>query len=489
MTDLNIKPQPRLNAVRLFRLTVTAIRFRFFRSLVTVMVITVAMAFLANMLVFSLGSREILAHAEAEIRETREAASWLGKLDANRSLTALLEEWARLQTGDPAWTEIRQRLDLEPAAMERLTTTARRLDRWRQRLEGYPLADRQAYFPEGAGLPLFQRLSDPAGFAAFTAALPQDHRLRRYLPELRAVAGGTPDLVAGLEDLQQARAVAVSRLRTRGYGPAWLAALEDAPGAFGAALREVGYVLPPETAERLANQARAARLEKAVLAAVPNDPLRSAIAARLRMRPEDFRADLAWDLVREERQAAWLLEAWRRGPTAPPDDLTATDLQELAGLKQRQDRLRAAETEARTRGEGLFGLGERTTVLLGVSLLVCAVGIANAMLMSVTERYREIATLKCLGALDGSILTLFVFEAALLGVAGGVLGSILGTLIAHGLLLGSFGPLFIEAYTLTFWIGAALVAVIAATLLAALAAVYPSLKAARLAPMEAMRVE
>ena len=48
--------------------------------------------------------------------------------------------------------------------------------------------------------------------------------------------------------------------------------------------------------------------------------------------------------------------------------------------------------------------------LIGLSLLVCVVGIANAMLMSVTERFREIGTMKCLGALDSFIVKLFLLE-------------------------------------------------------------------------------
>ncbi|HOT52163.1 MAG TPA: hypothetical protein PLI07_14365, partial [Candidatus Hydrogenedentes bacterium] len=57
--------------------------------------------------------------------------------------------------------------------------------------------------------------------------------------------------------------------------------------------------------------------------------------------------------------------------------------------------------------------GNRATQvwLAAISLLVCVVGITNAMLMSVTERYREIGTMKCLGALDWFVVKLFLIEA------------------------------------------------------------------------------
>ena len=57
-------------------------------------------------------------------------------------------------------------------------------------------------------------------------------------------------------------------------------------------------------------------------------------------------------------------------------------------------------------------------------------GISNAMLMSITERFREIATMKCLGATDGFILKQFLIEAAIQGVVGGTAGMLIGMLIS-----------------------------------------------------------
>ena len=72
--------------------------------------------------------------------------------------------------------------------------------------------------------------------------------------------------------------------------------------------------------------------------------------------------------------------------------------------------------------------------LIAISLLVCVVGISNAMLMSVTERYREIGTMKCLGALDWFVVKLFLLEAGFLGLAGSALGALLG--LATAMLAG-----------------------------------------------------
>ena len=64
--------------------------------------------------------------------------------------------------------------------------------------------------------------------------------------------------------------------------------------------------------------------------------------------------------------------------------------------------------------------------LVIMSLLVSAVGITNSMLMSVTERFKEIGTMKCLGAMDSFVVTLFMFEAAMLGICASVMGWVLG---------------------------------------------------------------
>src|SRR3954454_20863279 len=73
---------------------------------------------------------------------------------------------------------------------------------------------------------------------------------------------------------------------------------------------------------------------------------------------------------------------------------------------------------------------DRQLWLVTLSLIVCTVGIANSMLMSVTERFKEIGTMKCLGALDGFIVKLFLLEAGFLGI----LASLLGWVIGYGVI-------------------------------------------------------
>jgi len=124
-----------------------------------------------------------------------------------------------------------------------------------------------------------------------------------------------------------------------------------------------------------------------------------------------------------------------------------------------------------------------------LSLLVCVVGIVNAQLMSVTERFREIGTMKCLGALDRFILRLFLLEAGMQGLVGAGAGALLGavcSLISGLFQYGSIAIVSIQVKDLMASIG---VAIGVGCLLSLVGVLYPALIAARMQPVEAMRVE
>ena len=133
--------------------------------------------------------------------------------------------------------------------------------------------------------------------------------------------------------------------------------------------------------------------------------------------------------------------------------------------------------------------GNRLKWLAFLSLLMCLAGITNSMLMSVTERYKEIGTLKCLGATDWFIVRVFFLEAAMIGLA----ASFAGTAAGVGVMLGVRGLTegfrsFPEGY------GAELPNIIWTTvaiglLLTVVAAILPAIQAAKMRPSAALRVE
>ena len=124
-----------------------------------------------------------------------------------------------------------------------------------------------------------------------------------------------------------------------------------------------------------------------------------------------------------------------------------------------------------------------------LSLLVCVVGIVNAQLMAVTERFREIGTMKCLGALNRFILRLFLLEAGMQGLAGAGVGALSGALFALINSLLHFGK---TGVTSLIWADVGISILMATSvgcLLSLLGVLYPAFVAARMQPVEAMRIE
>ena len=127
--------------------------------------------------------------------------------------------------------------------------------------------------------------------------------------------------------------------------------------------------------------------------------------------------------------------------------------------------------------------------LVVLSLLVCVVGIANAMLMSVTERYKEIGTMKCLGALDKFIIKLFLLESGFMGLFGSIAGALLGGLMMTIVSSINYGLEVFTKFPVLGFLYYFVVAVILGTVLAVIGAIYPAYTAAKMVPADAMRSE
>jgi hypothetical protein len=125
-----------------------------------------------------------------------------------------------------------------------------------------------------------------------------------------------------------------------------------------------------------------------------------------------------------------------------------------------------------------------------ISLLVTVIGISNAMLMSVTERFREIGTMKCLGALSGFVRTMFLIESAFMGLVGGIVGCLVGfgfSIIAYAFTYGA-GLVWISLGEGIGILGLyALGSLAAGLVLSVLAALYPAQVASNMVPAHALR--
>ena len=120
--------------------------------------------------------------------------------------------------------------------------------------------------------------------------------------------------------------------------------------------------------------------------------------------------------------------------------------------------------------------------IAGISLLVGGIGVMNIMLVSITERTREIGTRKALGAKNSSIRFQFIIESMILCLIGGILG------ILVGFLLGAIAA-SIRGYSAAVPVAAIIVAVGFSMVIGIFFGYYPANKAARMDPIEALRYE
>ena len=174
----------------------------------------------------------------------------------------------------------------------------------------------------------------------------------------------------------------------------------------------------------------------------------------------------AADTSRAQRQITALLRERHNLQKGVEDDFSIRNLAEMANAQQ----------------EGTKTLTTLLASIAAVSLLVGGVGIMNIMLVSVTERTREIGLRMAVGARRFDILTQFLIEALTLSIAGGVIGVAAGLATAKQLASQFNWPLLIRPQIMVIAVGFSAVVGIGFGL-------YPARKASRLDPIEALRFE
>lgn len=188
---------------------------------------------------------------------------------------------------------------------------------------------------------------------------------------------------------------------------------------------------------------------------------------RGRVSTADIQAASASQMADAADQVAALLRQNHHIKPGKPDDITINNQADIAAV---------AEQTTQT-----------FTVLLasiaGISLLVGGIGIMNIMLVSVTERTREIGIRKAIGATRKDILGQFLIESVVLSMMGGLIGIGLG--VGGAMALGRLSP----DYTPIITLSPILLAFTFAAAVGIFFGFYPAWKAARLSPIEALRYE
>jgi putative ABC transport system permease protein len=169
---------------------------------------------------------------------------------------------------------------------------------------------------------------------------------------------------------------------------------------------------------------------------------------------------------RAESQIRALLRDRHRLAESADDDFSIRNLAETASASQ----------------EGISTITTLLNVIAAVSLLVGGIGIMNIMLVSVTERTREIGVRMAVGARGRDILLQFLVESVVLGAVGGVIG------VSAGILIGTIAAKTL-GWSVLFRPAVIVLAVAVSGLVGVVAGIYPAWRASRLDPIQALRFE
>ncbi len=142
-----------------------------------------------------------------------------------------------------------------------------------------------------------------------------------------------------------------------------------------------------------------------------------------------------------------------------------------------------------TRADAMASMRAFLLAIAGVSLIVGAVGIANTMFTSVVEKTKEIGIMKAIGARNRDILLIFVFNAGLIGLAGGIIGVLLGAVLSGALpaLMGSTDPILRGGTLVT--LNSVILALSVSVIIGITAGIIPAYQGSKMKPVDALRYE
>lgn len=484
---IDVQKQKKLSLTRSFKLVLSGISHRLFRSTLTMSVILLAVAFFMAMLSESMFIRSTAIGVDGEIEQLRESAYFLGFISNKPSSLVLSQRLAKAVADDEEMQEYIDISGVSSEALKELANKARLEQVYLRFFEGMDEEKRLQLVGKRSGREIFEFLVDEDEWRGFEKRLEPLKSLivprgtdtfRRFLQDY----GKFTEAMNAFEKAWRKAIEAVEKKTAAFTGDKRLAVwLVEAPDkqvrAWQGMLQESGFRISDETLARIRSHLDKLHLRTRVIAVLTDEEVRKA------WRKEYGRRMTIDEKLMNLTDPAALSILQKK--------FDHESLQQVSSLYKLEKTLNSLEKQLAGKTESTDGgvLSGRQFFLLVISFVVCMVGIANAMLMAITERFREIATMKCLGATDGYILTQFMMEAMMQGCAGGVLGMIIGFALAtlkNGVLFGGYLFKYFPAADVLV---CGLISLTLGVILAAIASLYPSWAASRMAPMEAMRIE
>ena len=489
MKKIDVRDQVTLSFEKSFRFCRKGISYRLFRSSLTLAVVVVAVAFFTVLLSEGLMVRATSIGVSDEMAREREADVLLMHLFHRYSSRELSAKLASMQDKPELVEEFARVAGISGDAVGALVSQCRVEQLFLRFFRDLSAGKRVILVKKNAGRDIFTHLSGKEEWQAFLVGIEKMRsvRLPAATETLRAFLD---DQVSYLDSLEAARAARIKTVAAMEEKLSVLCGAVDAAVWLGEApdseveqwhrvVNESGFSLDKETLARVRNILKLAALEGRIGRLLQTPEKRAQWKQKMQGSPG---LEEKFLMLKDGRAVAILNGAFSKEQLTAVAERYARmkHLRELLGKLPATD-----STDVSTPGF----LDGRQTFLVVISFLVCMVGITNAMLMSITERFREIATMKCLGATDGFILKQFLIEAAIQVVIGGTAGMIIGMIISvvkSSAILG--GAIFVHFPAIQM-LYCSLLTVVAGILLAMLASIYPARAAASMAPMDAMRVE
>jgi hypothetical protein len=532
---IDVKKQVQLSLLRTIELVLSGVQFRLFRAAITVAIISLAVAFLTTMLGESVIARNVASAINEETAPRRMLGYWVSQLSQPLGSEQLTSQLVRMDRDSARAKEFIAWGNLSPEELDALIASGQEQAAYDAYFLSLNEGDLRSLVGRPRGDAIYDHLQDPAALETFRTEV---SKVKTEFPtgsaEFDAFLKTWPETAALRSRVQQGHSDATGTFRTTFLTNAtvnqFLATCDD---ALPEQIKPMGFVMTPDELLVVRDQAsltldadQISRMLKAPMvklklkewtgeesaAKVSTESLFVFLSSggnaekflealtELRERfvtdldDEDVMKKLPEEEVQRLQASRLFVEGF---------DLSADRTAKVAAWKRREKELSDIEAKVASATNVESGptmttdadpaegsaFSSRTIALISVSFLVCMVGIVNAMLMSVADRFREIATMKCLGATDGFIMLNFMLESAVQGIVGGVIGAILGTVLGILRSWVAYGGMAMNHLPGLSLFNAAVLSLGLGVILSVLAAVYPAFVAARLAPMEAMRIE